>query len=51
MDTATSDIHAVEFTPSSHGASAILPELLNQISEGEGVGTVTVDGAYDTRCS
>ena len=31
MDTATSDIRAVEFTPSSDGNSPVLPELLNQI--------------------
>lgn len=31
MGTATSDIRAVEFTPSSDGASPVLPELLGQI--------------------
>ena len=61
MDTATSDIGAVEFTPSSDGdiepVSATgssepargLPELLDQIPEGQEIGTVTADGAYDTR--
>lgn len=49
MDTATSDIRAVEFTPSSDGDSPILPELLEQIPQGEEIGTVTADGAYDTR--
>jgi len=49
MDTATSDIRAVEFTPSSDGDSPVLPELLDQIPEGEMIGTVTADGAYDTR--
>jgi len=49
MDTATSDIRAVEFTPSSDGDSPILPELLEQIPESEEIGTVTADGAYDTR--
>ena len=49
MDTATSDIRAVEFTPSSDGDSPILPELLNQIPEDEEIGTMTADGAYDTR--
>ena len=29
MDTATSDIRAVEFTPSSDGDSPVLPELLD----------------------
>ncbi len=49
MDTATSDIRAVEFTSSSDGDSPVLPELLNQIPEDEDIGTVTADGAYDTR--
>ena len=49
MDTATFDIRAVEFTPSSDGDSPVLPELLDQIPEGEEIGTVTTDGAYDTR--
>ena len=49
MDTATSDIRAVEFTSSSDGDSPVLPELLGQIPEGEEIGTVTADGAYDTR--
>lgn len=54
MDTATSDIRAVEFTPGSDGPShglqanhcramdsPVLPELLDQIPEGEEIGTVT----------
>jgi hypothetical protein len=49
MDTATSDIRAVEFTPNSDGDSPILPELLDPIQDGEEIGTVTADGAYDTR--
>jgi hypothetical protein len=49
MDTATSDIRAVEFTPGSDGDSPVMPELLDQIPEGEEIGTVTADGAYDTR--
>ena len=49
MDTATSDIRAVELTPSRDGDSPILPELLGQIPEDEQIGTVTADGAYDTR--
>ena len=35
--------------PSSDGDSPVLPELLDQIPEGEGIGTVTADGAHDTR--
>lgn len=49
MDTATSDIRAVEFTPSREGDSPILPDLLDQIPEDEDIGTVTADGACDTR--
>ena len=49
MDTATSDIRAVEFTPSGDGDSPVLPELLDQIPQDEQIGTVTADGAYDTR--
>ncbi len=49
MDTATSDIRAVEFTPASDGDSPVLPELLGQIPEDKEIGTVTADGAYDTR--
>lgn len=49
MDTATSDIRAVEFTPSSDGDSPVLPDLLDQTPEGKQIGTVTAGGAYDTR--
>ena len=34
---------------SSDGDSPVLPELLDQIPEDEEIGTVTADGAYDTR--
>ena len=49
MDTATSDIRAVKFTPSREGDSPVLPELLDQVPKDEPIGTVTADGAYDTR--
>ncbi len=42
------DIHAAH-PVSSDGDSPVLPELLNQIPEDENIGTVTADGAYDTR--
>ena len=48
LDTATSDIRAVD-TPSREGDSPVLPDLLDQIPEDEPVGTVTADGACDTR--
>jgi hypothetical protein len=49
MDTATSDIRAVERAPSSDGDSPVLPELRGPIPGGEELGTVTADGACDTR--
>jgi hypothetical protein len=39
----------VEFTPGSDGDRPLSPELLDQIPEGEEIGTVTADGAYATR--
>ena len=47
VDTVTSDIRAVEITPSRDGDGPILPDLLDQVPMGEPVGTVTADGAYD----
>ena len=49
MDTATGDIRAVEFTSSRHGDSPVLPDLPDQIPPDEQIGTVTGDGAFDTR--
>ena len=49
MDVATGDIRAVEFTSSQTGDSPVLPDLLAQISSDQPIGTVTADGAYDTR--
>lgn len=49
MDTATGDIRAVEFTSSDKGDSPILPHLLERVPPDEQVGTVTGDGAFDTR--
>ena len=49
MDTATGDIRGVEFTSSREGDSPVLPDLLDQIPADEQVGTVTGDGAFDTR--
>jgi hypothetical protein len=49
MDTATSDIRAVEFTPGREGGSPVLPDPLDQIPDDEDIGTVTADGACDTR--
>ena len=49
MDTSTGDIRAVEFTSSDKGDSPVLPHLLDQIPPDEQIGTVTGDGAFDTR--
>jgi hypothetical protein len=49
MDTATGDVCAVEFTSSGEGDSPMLPELLAQFPPDPPIGTVTADGAYDTR--
>ena len=49
LDAGTEDVRAVEFTSSRQGDSPLLPELLAQIPPEEVIGTVTADGAYDTR--
>jgi hypothetical protein len=49
MDVVTGDIRAVEFTSSQQGDSPVLPDLLAQIPADQPIGTVTADGAYDTR--
>lgn len=49
MDPPTSDIRAVEFTTSRDGVSPDLPGLHGQIPEDEHIGTMTADGAYETR--
>ena len=42
-------MRAVEFTSSREGDSPVLPDLLAQIPADQPIGTVTADGAYDTR--
>jgi len=49
MDMAAGDIRAVEFTSSHEGASALLPDLLDQIPDAEGIESVTAKVACDTR--
>ena len=49
MDAATGDIRGVEFASSREGNSPVLPDLLAQIPSDEPIGTVTADGAHDTR--
>ncbi|MCE8421290.1 IS5 family transposase [Rhodovulum sulfidophilum] len=43
------EIRAVEITGSHIGDAPVLPDLLSQISEGQEIGSVTADGACDTR--
>lgn len=49
IDEETLEIRAVEVTTSNVGDAPILPELLNQIPADQSIGSVTADGAYDTR--
>ena len=43
------EIRAVEITGSHIGDAPVLPDLLSQIPENQEIGSVTADGAYDTR--
>ena len=45
----TLEVQAVEVTRSNIGDAPMLPELLNQIPPDQDIGSVTADGAYDTR--
>src|SRR6056297_2402087 len=49
IDEETLEVRAVEITGSHIGDAPVLPDLLSQISAGEEIGSVTADGAYDTR--
>ncbi len=49
MDTATSDIRAVEFTSSRDGDSPVPPALLDHVRDVDKIGTVAADGADDLR--
>jgi len=42
-------VRAVEITTSNIGDAPMLPELLKQVPPDQGLGSVTADGAYDTR--
>jgi transposase len=43
------EIRAVEITGSHVGDASVLPDLLGQIPADREIGSVTADGAYDTR--
>jgi Transposase DDE domain len=49
IDEQTLEVRAVEVTGSNVGDAPMLPELLGQIPDVEEIGSVTADGAYDTR--
>ena len=49
IDEETLEVRAVEITGSHIGDAPVLPDLLNQIPADETIGSVTADGAYDTR--
>jgi transposase len=49
IDEETLEIRAVEITGSHIGDAPVLPDLLGQIPANEQIGSVTADGAYDTR--
>ncbi|WP_300075059.1 IS5 family transposase, partial [uncultured Ruegeria sp.] len=49
IDEETLEVRAVEVTTSNVGDAPMHPELLNQIPPDQNIGSVTADGAYDTR--
>jgi hypothetical protein len=49
IDEETLEIRAIEVTGSNIGDAPMLPDLLGQIAPDQEIGSVTADGAYDTR--
>lgn len=49
IDEETLEVRAIEVTGSNVGDAPMLPELLDQIPPDQEIGSVTADGAYDTR--
>ena len=49
IDEQTLEVRAVEITGNPIGDAPVLPDLLSQIPADEQIGSVTADGAYDTR--
>ena len=49
IDEETLEVGTAEVTSSNVGDAPMLPELLNQIPPDQDIGSVTADGAYDTR--
>jgi transposase len=49
IDEQTLEVRAVEVTGNHIGDAPVLPDLLSQIPSEQEIGSVTADGAYDTR--
>ena len=49
IDAETLEIRAIEITGAGVGDAPMLPDLLEQIAADQPIGTVSADGAYDTR--
>ena len=49
IDEGTLEVRAVAITASHIGDAPVLPDLLDQIPADQEIGSVTADGAYDTR--
>lgn len=49
IDEKTLEVRAFEITGSHIGDAPVLPDLLDQIPASQEIGSVTADGAYDTR--
>jgi hypothetical protein len=49
IDEETLEVRAIEVTGSNIGDAPVLPDLLNQIPPNQDIGSVTANGAYDTR--
>jgi transposase len=49
IDEQTLEVRAVEITGSHIGDAPVLPDLFSQIPPDQEIGSVTADGAYDTR--
>ena len=49
VDEETLEVRTVEVTNNNMGHAPILPELLEQIPKDQDIGSVTADGAYNTR--
>jgi hypothetical protein len=49
IDAESHEVRAAEMTDHRHGDGEIVPVLLAQLPEGERIGVISGDGAYDTR--